>query len=221
MTTAWKSGRLLRAALAATIVAALGACTSGDRDRAAAEVDTAGARIGEAAGRVGERVGATFDSLGGRIGGREYTNAELVGFINGYNSAEIEIGGLARTKATDPEVRQFAQRIITEHRALLNEASSTARRLNIVPVMPAADEGIQSGHREAMRDFNARAKGKEFDQAFVEHEIQMHRNVLDEIEDALEGKRNEEIRPLLERARDGVRGHLTTAEALEKKFGAT
>jgi putative membrane protein len=221
MTIAWKSGRILRVAMAATVVTALGACTSGERDRAAAEVDTAAGQIGEAAGRAGSALGTAVDSVAGRIAGREYTNGELVGFINGYNDAEIEIGGLARTKATDPEVRQFAQRIVTEHRALKTEATSTARRLNITPVMPAADEGLQGDHREGMRDFNQRARGSEFDEAFVEHEVRMHRNVLDEIEDALGRKRNEEIRPLLERARDGVRGHLTRAEELEKKFGAT
>lgn len=220
MTIAWRTRGLRSAALAAGIVAAIGACTSGERDRAAAEVDTAAGRIGEVAGRVGEGIGTAADSVAGRIAGREYTNAELVGFINAYNDAEIEIGGLARTKATDPAVRQFAQRVVTEHRALKTEATSTARRLNITPTMPAADEGVQDDHREAMRDFNERARGKEFDEAFVEHEIKMHKNVLDEIEDALGRKKNEEIRTLLERARDGIRGHLTTAEELEKKFGA-
>ena len=221
MTIVRKGERVLRLALAASIVAALGACTSGERDRAAAEVDTAAGRIGEAAGRVGEGIGTAADSVAGRIAGREYTNAELVGFINTYNDAEIEIGGVARTKATDPAVRQFAQRIVNEHRALKTEATNTARRLSITPVMPAADEGVPGDHREGMRDLNGKARGNEFDEAFLEHEIKMHKTVLDEIEDALERKKNEEIRSLLERARDGVRGHLVTAEELEKKFGTT
>lgn len=217
MMIAWKTGRLL---LAVTTVAALGACAKGDRERAGAEVDTAAGQVGDAIGRAGGAVGAATDSLAGRIAGREYTNAELVGFINAYNDAEVEIGGAARTKATDPQVRAFAQRIIGEHRALKTEATTTAQRLNITPAVPKADEDLLEDHREGMRDLNGKAKGKEYDEAFVEHEVKMHKKVLDEIEDALGRKKNEEIRALLEKARDGVRGHLTAAEELEKKFGA-
>jgi hypothetical protein len=43
--------------------------------------------------------------------------------------------------------------------------------------------------------------------------------VLDEVEDALQRNRNPEIRPLLEKVRDGIRAHLSRAEELEKKFG--
>ena len=213
MRIARKSGALLRVAVAATVVAALGACSSGQRDRAVAQVDTA-------AGQVGDALGRASDAAAGAIAGREYTNGELVGFINAYNDAEVEIGGMARTKATDPQVRSFAQRIIGEHRALKTEVTSTATKGNITPVMPKADEDLLEDHREGMQDLNGKAKGKEFDEAFVDHEIKMHKKVLDEIEDALGRKKNEEIRPLLEKARDGVRGHLTAAEQLEKKLSA-
>jgi putative membrane protein len=137
-----------------------------------------------------------------------------------YNDAEIEIGEMAQTKATDAQVRDFARRIVGEHRALKTEVTSTAQRLNLTPTMPTADEGLRSDHTEGMRNLTARAKGREFDEAFLEHEIKMHKKVVDEVEDALQRNRNPEIRPLLEKARDGLRAHLRTAEELEKKFGA-
>jgi putative membrane protein len=183
----------------------LGACDRADR----AAVDTA--------------IGAARDTIGavaGRVAGAEYTNAELVGFVNGYNDAEIEIGQMAQTKATDAQVRDFARRIVGEHRALKTEVTSTAERLALTPTMPAADEGLRSDHAEGMRDLTARARGREFDEAFLEHEIKMHKKVLDEVEDALQRNRNPEIRPLLEKARDGLRAHLRAAEELDKKFGA-
>ncbi len=182
----------------------LAACHRGDR----AAVDTA-------LGTAGDTIGA----VAGRVAGQEYSSAELVGFLNIYNDAEVEIGQMAETKATDPQVRDFARRVVGEHRALKTEVSSTTQRLNLAPTMPAADEGLKSDHAEGMRDLNAKAKGREFDEAFLEHEIKMHKKVLDEVEDALQRNRNQDIRPLLEKARDGIRGHLRTAEELEKKFG--
>jgi putative membrane protein len=205
MTDMFRWSRLM---VAVTAVASV-ACNRADR----AELDTAVSRAGDVAA-------AARDTIAGRLGAREYTNPELVGFVNTYNDAEIEIGEMAQTKATDPQVRDFARRIVTDHRALKTEATTTAQRLNLTPTMPAADEGLRADHESGKRDLTARAKGRAFDEAFLEHEIKMHKKVLDEVEDALAGNRNQDIRPLLERARDGLRAHLQTAEQLEKKFGA-
>jgi putative membrane protein len=198
---------LRRTHLAPLIMAALplGACNRADR----AAVDTA---LTTARDTVGV--------IAGRVAGPEYTNPELAGFLDAYNDAEIQIGEMAQTKATDPQVRDFARRIVREHRALKAEVTSTAQRLSLTPTMPAADEGLKSDHAEGMRNLEARARGRQFDEAFLEHEIKMHKKVLDEVEDALQRNRNQEIRPLLEKARDGLRAHLRTAEELEKKFGA-
>jgi putative membrane protein len=202
-------GHLSMAVTAAVGAVLLGACTRADR----AEVDTA-------LGRAGELAAAAADTIAGRLGGQEYTNAELVGFVNAYNDAEVEIGELAQTKATDPQVRDFARRIVSEHRALKTEATNAAQRLGLTPTMPAADENLPEDHQTGMRDLRARPQGRDFDRQFLQHEIRMHRKVLDEVEDALRGNRNQEIRSLLEKARDGLRAHLQTAEELEKKLGA-
>jgi putative membrane protein len=201
MTRRLRSGHLARSIVA---IALMTACDRGDR----AAVDTALSAARD-----------TVAAAAGRIAGAEYTNAELVGFVNAYNDAEIEIGQMAQTKATDTQVRDFARRIVDEHRALKTEVNRTAERLALTPTMPAADEGLRNDHAGGMRDLSARARGRAFDEAFLEHEIKMHKKVLDEVEDALQRNRNPEIRPLLEKARDGVRAHLRTGEELEKKFG--
>jgi putative membrane protein len=189
-------------------LALLGACNRADRVAADSTLDTAGARVA-----------APADSLVGRVAGREYTNAELLGLIDAYNDAEIEMGQMAQPRATEKEVRDYAQQIVTDHKALKTEVSKAAQQGTITPTVPDDDEDIRKDHQDAMRDLPGKTKGKEFDEAFLEHEIKMHKNVLDEIDDALGRNRNPEIRPLLEQARAGVQGHLQRAEELEKKFG--
>ena len=183
-------------------------CERGDR----ADVDTALTKAVEA-------LGAATDSAAGRLAGREYSNAELAAFLNTYNDAEIEMGQMAQTKATDPEVRAFAQEIVTAHRALKTEVTSTAQRLNVTPAIAGDIENVTERHQENLRALTDKARGREFDEAFLEHEIRMHKSVLDEIEDALGRNRNTELNALLEKARDGIRAHLTKAEELEKKVG--
>lgn len=199
----------MRRVLGIFSAALLVACNRGDR----ANVDTALTQAVDA-------IGAVADSAAGRLAGREYSNAELTGFLHTYNTAEVEVGQMARTKASDPGVRAFAQRIVADHRALEAEVTRTSQGLNVTPAIREDIEDLTEDHQKGMQELNGKAKGREFDEAFLEHEIKMHKKVLDEIEDSLGRNRNPELRPLLEKARDGVRSHLTTAEELEKKFGA-
>ena len=197
-----------RRVLAIFSAALLVACSRGDR----AEADTALTKAVDA-------IGAVTDSAAGRLAGREYSNAELTGFLHTFNTAEVEVGQVAQTKATDPGVRAFAQRIVSDHRALEAEVTRTSQTLNVTPAIREDIEDLTEDHQKGMQELNGKAKGHEFDEAFLEHEIKMHKKVLDEIEDSLGRNRNPELRPLLEKARDGVKAHLTTAEELEKKVG--
>lgn len=196
------------AILSAALVVA--ACARDDR----ADVDTALANAVEA-------IGAATDSAAGRLAGREYTNAEFAAFINVYNDAEIEMGQMAQSKATDPAVREFARDLVTAHRALKTEVTNAATQANVTPSIAADDEALTEEHQDGMKDLNGRARGADFDEAFLEHEISMHKRVLDAIEDALDDNRNTELQPVLVKARDGIRAHLTRAEELEKRIGAS
>jgi putative membrane protein len=202
-----RNGQIRLLAIVA-IVAALSACDRGDRETAMAEMDsvldTARARLDTAVGRVG----------------REYSDAELTGFVNAFNDAEVEVGQLATTKATDAEVKAFASQIVRDHRALKTDVNRTVQQLNITATVPEDDENLAEDHQAGMRDLRATAKGVEFDEAFLEHEIRMHRKVLDEVKDAIGRSQSVDMRTFLEKARDGLQAHLTRAEELEKKFGA-
>lgn len=192
--------------LATLLAVQLLACESGD----GASVDTALTKAVEA-------LGIATDSAAGRLAGREYSDAELAGFLDTYSDAEIQMGEMARARATGSEVRTFAEQIVTDHRALRAEVARVRQRLEIDPAVAGDIEDITERHQDGMRDLNARTAGREFDQAYLRHEIRMHRSVLDEIEDTLGRNRNPELRALLEKAGASVRAHLAKAEELEKK----
>jgi putative membrane protein len=195
-------------AVAAATAAMVSACDRADRDAAVAEMDSAL-----------DTARARLDTLAGRIG-REYTDAELTGFLNAFSDTEIEVGQLGTSMATDAQVRNFARRTVTDYRALKIDVRGAAQRLNLTPSVPANDENLAEDHQAGMRDLRAKAKGQEFDKAFMEHEIRMHRKIIDEVQDALARTQTVEMRTLLEKARTTLQGHLTTAQELEAKVGA-
>ena len=197
--------RQLAATLA--VVAALAACDRGDR----ADIDTGLARVGGA-------VSGAVDSVGSRITGREYNTAELLGVISAHADHQVELGELAQPKATDPQVRTFAETIVREHRALKTEITNAARQANATPTALGDDSEMRRELQEALRELREQPKGKEFDKEFVEHQVQRHRSVLADLDGAIEGNRNTDIRPLLERVRTALRAHLTAAEELDNRL---
>ena len=194
-----------RALTLIALTALFSACDRADRETARAEFDTARAQI---------------DTAVGRLGGREYTEAELTGFVNAFSDAQIEVGQLAMSKATDAEVKRFASAVVRDDQALKAEANRTAQQLNLNPMVPEDDEGLRKDHQDGLSNLRAKASGEEFDEAFLEHEIRMNRKVLDEVRDALGRTQSAPLRQFLETARTTLEKHLTQAEELEKKFGA-
>lgn len=186
--------------LATTMVAS---CNRADR----AAVDTA---TGNVAGRIDSAVTATR---------REYTDAEFLGLLNRFNEAETELGSVAATKATNADVKAFARRAATDYKTLTGDIDALAKKLALTPTMPGNDEGIPDAHRRAMSDLNAEPKGKEFDEAYLEHQISIHKKILDEVNDALGRNQNADMRALLDKARTRLLANQTSAEELEKKFG--
>jgi putative membrane protein len=170
--------------------------------------------------------GAAIDTMAGKVDSaaratvREYTEPELLGLLNEGETAYVEASEFAQTKATDPDVKAFAKRLITDHKALTAAISSTAKTLNVTPVLPANDEDVSEDRVEGLTTLRAKPVGKELDEAYLEYEIKMHKKVLDEVNDALGRNPRPEMRTLLDRLRTSLQSGLQRAEELEKKFGA-
>jgi putative membrane protein len=149
----------------------------------------------------------------------EYTEPELLGLLNEGERGYVEASQFAQTRATDPEVKAFARQIISNHKPLTADISSTAKTLNVTPVIPTNDEDVVEDRVEGMTQLRAKPVGKEFDEAYLEYEIRMHKKILDEVNDALGRNQRAEIRTLLEKLRTSLQSDLQRAEELEKKFG--
>jgi putative membrane protein len=183
--------------------ALIAACSRADR----ADIDTA---AGNVAGRIDSAVTATR---------QEYTDAELLGLINLFNTTQVELATVAATKATDSQVKAFAERAANDYKPLRADVDALAQTLTLMMKVPGNDESLAEAHRKATSDLAAKPKGKEYDEAYLEHEISMHKKILDEVNDALGRNPNADLRGLLGKVRTRLQANLTSAQELEKKFG--
>lgn len=146
----------------------------------------------------------------------EYSDANIVAYLQTVNTGEIESAAVAKSKATNAEVKAFARQIETEHTALKNEIAQTAERLGVSAT--AMNDELLEEHTEAMKELNEADAGKEFDDAYINHQVEAHKDALDKLEDAIEKTQNAEFRALLEKARGGIEAHLKKAQTLDEKI---
>lgn len=152
-------------------------------------------------------------AMGGSV--EAYSDANAVAFLQTVNTGEIEAGALAKTKATDREIKAFARQMETDHTALKNEVADAAGRLGLSAT--ATDNELLEDHQQVMRELNEAKAGNEFDDKYIDEQVKAHKNALDELDDAIEKTQNAEFKALLQKARGAVDGHLKRAEELDKK----
>ena len=193
--------RPARFAVALGMCVAIAACTDADQDTAADTSAAAGA------------VGAVTDAANRTLGGAGYSDAEIMGYLAAANNAEIALSGLGARRATNAAVKQFAQQMITEHTTMRNEGQQLAQRLNINPAT-RQDFDVREDASDMITDLEDE-QGRDFDQEFMEKQIDLHDRVLNRIDDFRNATQNAELRQMLERARPLVEQHRQRAEQIK------
>lgn len=96
------------------------------------------------------------------------------------NMAEIELGRLAQERASDPQVREFAQMMVDDHTKSLNELRQSAQRENITFTERLSDDSIELQQR--LQGLS----GAEFDREYMQAMIEAHEEMHDLVEDQAE-----------------------------------
>lgn len=125
------------------------------------------------------------------------TNAQIAAIVVTANQVDIDAGELAQSKATSKEVKDFAQRMITDHSGVNKSATELVTKLHVTPEANDTSKSLQKGGDDnvaALKKLN----GVEFDRAYVDHEVVYHQAVLDAVDKTLiPSASNAELKALL------------------------
>ena len=108
------------------------------------------------------------------------TSAAFVKKAAQTGMTEVELGKIALSKSQDPEVRSFAQRMVTDHGKANAELSSIAKGEGI-----DAPRSLDAEHR-AMVDELKGKDGADFDRSYSQHMNMGHTNAIELFESAAE-----------------------------------
>lgn len=147
------------------------------------------------------------------------TDPQIAAIVVAANQVDIDAGELAKERGTDPRVKEFAQRMITDHGGVNQAATDLVGKLGVTPEPNATSQQLtQNGEQNltALRGQN----GAAFDRAYIANEVTYHQAVLDAIDQTLiPSAQNAELKALLEQTRPAVAAHLEHARQLQGSLG--
>ena len=186
----------------ASAACALAACA----DRRTPQADTSAGQVGvidSAPASVATAVAAML------------TDENVFALLDTAFAAMIATDRMAQGK-TDGAVNEFAGKAVSENAVTRSGIKATAERLNIAPVLP--DRDVVKDQADAMRDLESRS-GADFNRAYLDRAIEVRKELIDEVDDALEsgGVRQEPVRKFLSEVRVSLDAARKAAEDLRAK----
>lgn len=146
------------------------------------------------------------------------TDPQIAAIVVTANQVDIDAGKLAQTKGSSTEVRDFAQRMVTDHTGVNTSATELVTKLKVTPEPNETSKSLQKGGDANLANLK-QLDGAAFDKAYVDHEVQYHQAVLDAVDQALiPNAHNAELKALLVKVRPAFVAHLEHARHLQSSL---
>lgn len=142
-------------------------------------------------------------------------DAQIAGIVVAANTVDINAGELAKSAAQNKEVKDFAQRMITDHTGVNKQATALVTKLKMTPEESETSKALKDGGVANIAKLKG-LKGAAFDKAYVDNEVTYHQTVLDAIDKTLvPNAKNAELKALLEKVRPAIDAHLQHAKQIQ------
>ncbi|HVS60314.1 MAG TPA: DUF4142 domain-containing protein [Gemmatimonadaceae bacterium] len=137
----------------------------------------------------------------------------IVAIFDAANTYDMETGTLAISKGHSKAARDFGKMLVRDHRNVRTQGRELAKSLKVTPT-PPKDFALARAHIAAMRSLRA-AKGKAFDRAFLQHEVDFHNAVIDAVTNTLlPAIQNAQVKDLVTKVAPAFVAHRDRAQSL-------
>lgn len=145
-------------------------------------------------------------------------DAQIAAIVVEANNFDIEMGKLATSRTKSKEVRDFAQRMVTDHTGVNKQATALVKKLKVKPEESGISRSLQKDGVATLRRFK-RLSDEEFDKSYVGHEVTFHQAVLDMIDKTLlPNAKNEQLKGLIEKVRPAIDAHMQHAKKIQSEM---
>lgn len=170
-----------------------------------------GATISSDTSTAGGATTMTGRESGGKLGWME---RRWVNKVADAGTTEVSLAKLAAEKASNPEVKSFAQKLVDDHTKVNDELKSLASQKNVE--LDEEDLGSDRAHKRL-----SKKSGTDFDQEFIEQMVDMHEADVKLFEKAAQDGKDPALKSFAAKHVDHLRQHLQQAESLRSTIVPT
>jgi putative membrane protein len=129
------------------------------------------------------------------------------------NQVEIQVAQLATQRASNPDVKNFAQRLVDDHTQLGQQMQQLASTKGIT---------LKEENKEDREDKKlSKLSGSDFDREFVKRMVAEHKKDLKEFKDRADDSKDPELKALVQATVPKLQQHLQIAQQLEQSIVPT
>jgi putative membrane protein len=125
---------------------------------------------------------------------------------------EIKLGQLAEQKASNPAVKAFAKKMVTEHKQMTASMKPFATQWGVAP-----PTDLDSDHQEVYQKLNG-LSGADFDKEYIDGMVKDHAKALDEFTSEAKSTKDAAFRAAVLKGKTKVAAHKNMAYDLKKKL---
>ena len=150
------------------------------------------------------------------MAGQKMQNSTDRSFISSAaeaNLAEIDIAKVVGQRSTDPAVKDFANRMVTDHTQASQRLASVAEMNGVkLPTEASATERNQKNEMQKL-------SGAQLDDAYLRDELQGHKETISAFESEIEHGQSQEAKTYAEQTLPTLQDHIRIAEDIAGKLG--
>lgn len=133
------------------------------------------------------------------------------------NQIDIKYAEIALKRTKNKEVREFANLMIQDHKAIIAQAVQLVKKLKVTPKDNPVSKSLLETSHKTISKLNTEPV-KEFNKAYIDNEVAYHKAVIETVKNVLiPQSKNAELRNLLETVVPALETHLSHAEMLQQK----
>lgn len=139
------------------------------------------------------------------------TDATFINMAGTSGLAEVQLGELAQTKASNPSVRRFAAQMVADHTQANQRLAALAQAKQMTP--PSSMDTLHTQVYQQLQN----TRGQDFDKLYMDGQVRDHQMVVQAFQNEAQNGTDPEVRAFAQRNLPMMQHHLEMAQRLEPR----
>lgn len=148
------------------------------------------------------------------------SDSEIAEIMKTANEAEIDAGKMAKSRASNSEVKDFAHHMVSEHESNMKDGKKVVKKEKIKMEKSETAKDLKKSAKDQMAELKKK-KGSDFDKAYIDNQVAMHQQLLNDLDSKfIPQASNAEFKSFLETTRQHVQEHLSKAQQIQSSMAS-